>query len=128
MSEHYEKIKIKNEAIETKGIYIYESNPKLMEEDIFQILLVKIGRLPIAQNILITNKETSYEEMQPFLNRAILCGYNTLFIIEINESFSQSIQRYLNRFIDKFISYKNGKVEKVDIKNPSKCMNSCLLL
>ena len=34
-----------------------------MEEDILQIFLDKIGRLPIAQNILRTNKETSYEEM-----------------------------------------------------------------
>jgi hypothetical protein len=46
-----------------------------MEEDIFQIFLDKIGRLPIAQNFLITNKETSYEEMQAFLNRAILSRY-----------------------------------------------------
>lgn len=127
LSEHYEKIKIKNETIETKGIYIYESDSESMEEDILQIFLDKIGRLPVAQNILITNKETSYEEIQAFLNRAILCRYNTLFVIEINESFSQSQQRYLNRFVDKLISYKNTKVEKVDNKNPSKCMDFCLV-
>ena len=127
LSKHYEKIKIKNGTIETKGIYIYESDSESMEEDILEIFLDKIGRLPVAQNILITNKETSYEEMQAFLNRAILCRYNTLFVIEINESFSQSQQRYLNRFVDKLISYKNTKVEKVDIKNPSKCMDSCLV-
>ena len=34
-----------------------------MEEDILQIFLDKIGRFPIAQNFLITNKETAYEEM-----------------------------------------------------------------
>ncbi len=33
---------------------------------IFCIFLDKIGRLPNAQNILITNKETSYEEMKYF--------------------------------------------------------------
>ena len=43
-----------------------------MEEDILQIFLDKINKLPIVQNILIANKETSYEEMQAFLNRAIL--------------------------------------------------------
>ncbi len=63
-----------------KGIYIYKSKSESMEEDILQIFLDKIGRLPIAQNILRTNKETtSYEEIQAFLNRAILCRYNTLW-------------------------------------------------
>ncbi len=44
-----------------------------MEEDIVQIFLDKLGKLPIAQNILIPSEETSEEEMQAFFNRAILC-------------------------------------------------------
>ena len=81
MENHYEKMKIKKENNEKiiKGIYIYKSKSESMEEDILQIFLDKIGRLPIAQNILRTNKETTlYEEIQAFLNRAILCRYNTL--------------------------------------------------
>ena len=70
-----------------KGIYNYESHSESMEEDILQIFLDKIDSLPIAQNISITNKETPHEEIQAFLNRAILCRYNTLFVIEINELF-----------------------------------------
>ena len=89
-----------------KGIYFYESKSESMEEDILQIFLDKIGKIPIAQNILITNKETSYEEMQAFLNRAILCRYNSLFVIEINESFSENQLRNLNKLVDKLLTYK----------------------
>jgi len=134
LAEHYEKMKIRKKNNEKifKGIYIYESKSDSMEEDILQIFLDTIGRLPIAQNILITNKETSYEEMQAFLNRAILCRYNTLFVIEINESFSEYQQRYLNRFVDKLLSYKNESFTKLNKKeidkgSPSEYMDSYLV-
>jgi hypothetical protein len=52
-----------------------------MEGDILNIFLEYIGILPIAQNILISNKETSYEEIQAFFYRAILCRFNTVFIV-----------------------------------------------
>ena len=45
----------------------------------------EIGKLPVAQNILTSSKETSYEEMQAFFYRAILCDYNTLFVVEIRK-------------------------------------------
>ena len=103
-----------------------------MEEDILQIFLDKIGRLSIAQNFLITNKETSYEEIQAFLNRAILSRYIIhYFFVEINESFSEYQQRYLNRFIDKLLSYKNesyNKIEKNTVeKKRREFMDSCLV-
>jgi len=60
-----------------------------MEKFIINLFLDKIGIYPIAQNVLITNKETSDEEIQSFLARAILCNYNTLFVIEINNSISK---------------------------------------
>ena len=131
LEEHYTHLKIRSENT-LKGIYIYKSESESMEEDILQIFLDKINRLPIAQNILITNKETSYEEMQAFLNRAILCRYNTLFAFEINESFSLDQQRDLNKFIDKLLSYKNeyfNKIEKNTIpkENTSEYMDSCLV-
>ena len=86
---------------EFKGIYKLESKSNSMEEDILQLFLEKVGILPIAQNILISNKETSYEEMQAFFNRAILCKFNTLFVVEINNSFSEYQQKIMNNFIDK---------------------------
>ena len=57
-----------------------------MEEFILKIFLEKIGQLPIAQNLLICNKETSPEEIQAFFYSALLCDYNTLFIIGIDNS------------------------------------------
>lgn len=38
-----------------------------MEEDILQIFLNQVGKMPITQNILITNKETSIKKMKVFL-------------------------------------------------------------
>ena len=104
-----------------------------MEEDILKIYLDNISKIPIAQNILITNIETSYEEMQAFLNRAILCRYNVLFVIEINESFSEYQQRYLNRFMDELLTYKNEEYNNSEKKNigkvnTSEYMDSCLVL
>ena len=40
------------------------------------------------QKVLMTSKETSSEEIQSFFHRAILCNYNTLFVVEINDSFT----------------------------------------
>ena len=60
-----------------------------MEKEIIKLFWDKLKEIPIAQNVLITSKETSSEEIQSFLHRAILCNYNTLFVVEINESFSE---------------------------------------
>ena len=62
-----------------KGIYTYLSES--LEKEIFQIFkyLTKIN--PVAQNILLCNKDTTSEEIIAFLYRAILCEYNSCFII-----------------------------------------------
>ena len=59
-----------------------------MEEYIIFLFWEKLGFFPVVQNILICGKETSLEEMKSFFYRAILGEYNTLFIVEINKSFS----------------------------------------
>ena len=129
--KHYEKILIKNNNI-FKGIYLYESESESMEIDILNIFIENSGNLPIAQNILISNKETSYEEMQSFFNRAILCKFNTLFIVEINNSFSDYQRKIMNNFIDKLLSYKNEKYNKkekeyVEKNKTGEYMDSCLI-
>ena len=87
LQKHYEIMSMKDKD-KYKGIYLYKCEKESMEEFILYIFLDKIGQLPIAQNVLICNKETSEEEMQAFFYRAILCDYNTLFVVEINDSFS----------------------------------------
>ena len=104
-----------------------------MEEDIVQIFLDKIGKIPIAQNILINNKETSYEEMQAFFHRAILCKHNTLFVVKVSDSISDYQKRCMNIFIDKLLTYKITEFKKInkdknfEKNDTSEYMNSCLV-
>jgi hypothetical protein len=90
-----------------------------MEEFILKSFWEKISNLPIAQNILITNKETSSEEIQAFFHRSILCNYNTLFVVEINNSCSEYQQSIMNSYIDNLLAYKNKKYNE-EIKEKDK--------
>ena len=136
LEKHYNKMKIINQDNSTllKGLFIYKSGmeSETMEKDILQIFLDKIGNLPIAQNILIFNKETSVEEMQAFLYRGILCKYNTIFVFEINDSFNENYQRYLNKIIDKILTYSNDIYNKMNktkykLEETSEYMKSCFI-
>jgi len=82
--KHYENMLIKEKKKE-KGIGIKKCEKISMEEYILYLFQEKLDKLPIAQNILICSNETSIEEIQSFFYRAILCEYNTLFIVEILE-------------------------------------------
>ena len=59
--------------------------------------------------MLFFNKETSLEEIQSFLYRAFLCDYNTLFVIEINDSFSDFQYNIMYSYIDALLLYKLEK-------------------
>ena len=132
LENHYKNMLITKK--EYKGIYLYESKneSKSMEDDILKIFLHLTGKTPIAQNILISNKETSYEEMQSFFYRAILCQYNTLFIVEINDSFSDYQQKIMNNFIDKLLNEKNQMHNEKENENIEKTktedyLDSCII-
>ena len=101
-----------------------------MEEYILYLFQKKLRKLPIAQNILVCSRETSIEEMQSFFYRAILCAYNTLFVIEILDSFS-NIQFYkMYSYIDKILAYKLENFEKetkgINKSNTREYLNSCI--
>ena len=71
--------------------------------------------LSFAQNVLLTNKETSAEEIQAFFNRDILCEYNnTLFVVEINDTFSIHEQSIMNNYLK--ISNIMSNIKKILIK------------
>ena len=133
IEEHYDEIKIISDNNNIyKGLYLYGCENISMEEFILKSFWEKINNLPIAQNILITNKETSSEEIQAFFHRSILCNYNTLFMVEINDSFSNYQQSLMNNYIDQLLIYKSTKymeetnkfVEKKDTKI---YLDSCLV-
>ena len=133
IEELYEKMKIKSDDGEIyKGIYLYKSDYNSMEESILKIFIEKTKNIPIAQNILISNKETSFEEIQAFFHRAFLCRFNTLFAIEINDSLSDSQLKIMNSFINKLLKFqleRYNKIvnKKVDIKETSKYIEPLII-
>ena len=56
-----------------KGVFWHECEENSIGKFIYELFLQKIGQKPIAQNILISSKETPIEEIQAFLYRAVLC-------------------------------------------------------
>ena len=132
LQEHYEAMLMRDKD-KYKGFYLFKCEKESMEEFILKINLDKMGQLPIAQNLLICSKETSQEEIQAFFYRAILCDYNTLFIIEINDSFSVFQQNIMYNYIDTLLTYKNEKYKEyenkqnVDKTKINEYLNSCLI-
>jgi len=129
LKEHFNKMEIKSKE---KGIYLFECENNSMEISILNFYWDKLRELPIAQNILFANEETSPEEIQGFLYRAILCNYNVLFIIEINDSFSDYQQGIMNGYItdlisEKYKKYKEQTKEYVDKRNTKKYLDSCII-
>ena len=117
---HYDKMRIISTKKIYKGIYLHGCENNSMEEFIVNLFWDKTNELPIAQNVLITNKETSYEEIQAFLHRAILCNYNTLFFVEINDSFSNYQQSIMNSCIDDLLLFKKEKYDEEKKENVNK--------
>ena len=143
IEKHYNKIKIIKDN-KFKGIYFVRMEIYLMEKYIIKKFLDFTGQMPIAQNILFVNEETNIEEIKAFLCRAILCEYNTLFIVVIKPKqnkisnlfdFSSStlelLQKKIVECLDIFLSYKNQKYNEekkknVEKKDINKYLNSCL--
>ena len=116
LEKHYENMLIKGQA-KYRGFYLYKcEEDESMEEFIINLFFDKINCMPIAQNILFTNEETSFEEIQAFFYRAILCEYNTLFVVEINDSFSEFQQNAVNKNIDTILSSYNKSTKKNNIE------------
>jgi len=130
LGEHYKNMKI---ITKEKGIYLHGCENNSMEEYILKLFYDKTVGLPIAQNVLIANKETSSEEIQAFFHRAILCNYNNLFVVEINDSFSEIQQSIMNNYIDNLLSIKyniykeKNREDKIEKKNTDKYLDSYIV-
>ena len=97
-----------------KGFYLYYCEK--IEKEIFQLYKYLTGNIPIAQNVLLCNKETSKEEIESFLYRAILCKFHSCFIIGGIESLEFIPNNHLIELL-KILLIKNEKK-----------MNSCLII
>ena len=98
-----------------KGIYSYKCKVSSIEEQILYLYLNLTKNMPISQNILKCNEETSYEEMFSFFHRAILCSFHTLFVVEINNSLSIIQNDSLCKIINHLLNFINK--EKKEIKS-----------
>ena len=66
------------------------------------------GGFPIVQNVLLTNNETTFEEICSFMYRSIKCRYNTLFIISIGDNISSKNINTITNLLDEITnSMKN---------------------
>ena len=75
-------IKYKEKKDDYRGVFLYSCNQSnQIYNDLFHIYKYLTENIPIAQTVLLCNKETSNEELVAFLHRAILCEFNSCFII-----------------------------------------------
>ena len=111
----YKSTFIKQELKKDKyqGIYIYLCEK--LEKDLFQIYKYMTGNNPIAQNILLCNKITTNEQITAFFYRAILCEYNSCFIVGGIELLNNDQKTYLIELLNSF--FQKG----------DEIINSCLI-
>ena len=82
-----------------KGIYFYGSS--IEEYDILNIYSNITGSWPFNTNILLCNADISLIEIYSFINRAICCKVNCLFMIVIRDSFPSSKKSILINYLKK---------------------------
>ena len=110
----YEKSLIKKNIKEKyKGVFTFLGEK--LELDLFKIFKYLTGSNPIAQNILICKKETTNEEINAFLYRAIKCPFYSCFIIGGLETLEFVQKSFLIELLDYFFQKGNEKI------------NSCLI-
>ena len=112
MNNIYEKTIItqKNMINKFKGVYIYYCEQ--LEKDLFQIYKYLTGNNPIAQNILLCNKDITNEEITAFLYRAILYqSGNSCFIIGGLELLGNAQKECLLNLLNIFFSKGDEKKE-----------------
>ena len=93
---------------------LFTHNTDELEHNLFKIFKCLTGNKPIAQNILVCTKMTSNEEITVFLYRALLCNYNSCFIITGLESLGIEAQETIINLLD---NYYMGKKERKEIKS-----------
>ena len=83
LNKIYEKTIVKSK-FNFQGIFTYLCEK--VEKDLFQIFKYLTGNNPIAQNVLICNKNTTNEKITSFFYRSIKCELNSCFLISGLES------------------------------------------
>ena len=103
----YESTIIKKEKCQ--GVYTYQCEK--LEKQLFQLYKYLTGNNPIAQNILFCNKNTTNEEITAFIYRAVLCDYNSCFIIGGIESLDFEQKSYIIELLNQFFPKGDEKIK-----------------
>ena len=103
----------KKEKIDYKGFYFYPTS--IEENDILNIFYFLTKSIPMNNNILFCNRETSIEEIHTFILKSIYCENNSLFLIFIPQYINNLQKMYLVKLLR----------EK---ENDSQMMKSCLVI
>ena len=99
----YENIEIKIDT-SLKGIFKCNINKYNVDTFIIKMFLKLTNSFPIAQNILLTNNETSAGEIYSFMYRSIKCRFHTLFIISISDDFSIQNLNIMTNLLNRIVS------------------------
>ncbi len=114
----YKYIEVKETSL--KGIYKCNVKKYNMDQFIIKMFIKFTGAFPIAQNVLLTNNETSKGEIYSFMYRAIKCRFHTLFIISISDDFSIQNVNIMTNLMNQIISDMKGenKIKKIEDLEP----------
>ena len=93
-----------------RGLYNYLSIENEIEEDILSWYFLLTNNYPIAQTLLMCNKETSSDEIISFIHRAILCQDNVLFMVGKIEELPSDKGELLFELISELYTNKEKKM------------------
>ena len=105
----YENSIIKQTNEKYEGLYVYKCEK--LEKDLYQIYYYLTNNNPNSQNVILFNKETNNGEITSFLSRAILCEYNSVFIIGGIEFLEFEQKIYLINLLNIFFPKENEKIK-----------------
>ena len=110
LEDIYKSTLIKKDIKEKyKGLYSFLCEK--LEKDLFQIYKYLTGNVPIAQNVLLCNKDTSNEEITSFLYRAVNCKFNSCFIIGGIELLNFEQKSVMIKLLDQFYQRDEDKIK-----------------
>ena len=101
-------IKEKKKDQKYKGVCIYQDK---LNNTLFKIYKYLTENNPVAQTVIICNKETTIEELTAFLYRAILCDFNSCFIMGGVELLESDRQNKLIELIKKLYDEEHEKMK-----------------
>jgi hypothetical protein len=118
LDELYKHIKIEDQSL--KGIFKCNIRKSNVDTFIIKMFLKNTNTFPIAQNILLTNNETSTGEIFSFMYRAIKCRFHTLFIISISDDFSIQNLNIMTNLLNQIVSdmKRENKIKTIEDLKP----------